>query len=522
MEQSFKDITRKVVNSFLQNILFIDDNAYQSEIRANAFDAKAISSVFAQNEKLCTVLAPSSTEDLKSCSSLFAKSDVIVLDWYLNLKNNNQIENEEADADVEEPRGVYTIDLIKTIVENASDKKLKMIIIYTGDYTNLADITKQIYDKFSDNNQFSISKSDYRVYSSNILIIIRAKSNGEDAKYNQNLRSKIIDYKNLPNEITKEFSNFVGGLLPNFALSAITAIRDNTSNILGVFSKDIDPAFLGHYVSIPDSNNAVSMLSEIFGSAITDLIDSNNFDIQTWINAWLTQNINKPFKTKIGKNELMLSKEVLKNIVESSDKEFKTKLQACFATIKGDDDHLKKDAIKLFKTKLKKPNYKLAKLVQHSNLFSTPEKEPQLTTGTIVKYKKTPKRWNFLLCIQQSCDSVRISPKEKRTFLFLPLTQDTKGEAVITEENKHLIVDNRSYSLESHKFSPTNNKETLIIAKKIKNEYVFQDSDKKQFIWVAELKKLFAQHIVSAYASQLSRVGIDNSEWIRLIGKTGK
>jgi len=142
--------------------------------------------------------------------------------------------------------------------------------------------------------------------------------------------------------------------------------------------------------------------------------------------------------------------------------------------------------------------------------------------GTIVKFQnEKDSDWKFLLCIQQSCDSVRIGKEEIRSFLFLPLVQGIKGEAVVVGENNHLIVDNKSYSIELHKFSPINETEAQIVAQFIPqvNQYAFKDITGKLFIWVAELKEMFAQHIVSAYASQLSRVGIDNSEWIRLVGK---
>ena len=188
-----------------------------------------------------------------------------------------------------------------------------------------------------------------------------------------------------------------------------------------------------------------------------------------------------------------------------------------FGDIKGNEDELKKDAINLFRISYQKPNYKLAKLIQYSNPFS-PSQKKRLTTGTIVKYKKT-NRWHFLLCIQQRCDSVRIAKEEARSVLFLPLQQKGKGEAVVVEENKHLIVDNKSYAIELHKFKPIET-DVQILAKPQGDQYVFTDIENKQYIWVAELKDMFAQHIVSAYASQLSRVGIDNSEWIRLVGKT--
>ena len=55
-------------------------------------------------------------EDLKNCSSLFAKSDVVVLDWHLDLENERPIEDAEKDADSDEPRGIYTTKLINNIL----------------------------------------------------------------------------------------------------------------------------------------------------------------------------------------------------------------------------------------------------------------------------------------------------------------------------------------------------------------------------------------------------------------------
>lgn len=526
MAQTFEDITRDVVDRFIQNILFVDDNAYPSKDRqkANAFDASKISSVFAQKGKLCTVFAPSTEEDLKNCSSLFAKSDVVVLDWYLDLENERPIEDAEKDADSEEPRGIYTLELIKNIVEDATEKKLKLIIVYTGDGAKLYGITKDIHEAIATNANYTIDEKRCQVSSANVTILVRAKDNGEkdQLKYNQDLRSKIVKYEDLPDFITAEFARSVGGLLPDFALSAITAIRDNTSNILGVFSKDIDPAFLGHYVSIPDCNDAISMLPKIFGTAVANLIETSDVDFDSWIEAWIDENI-KDSNTIINGKNIDINAEKLKCLLKSS-ADFEEKFNTSF-DIQAKKEKVNRYTADLYKIETTKlfcsekantSNYKWAKLVQHSNLFSSP-KIHRLTTGTIIKYKEEDK---FLICIQQSCDSVRISPDEERTFLFLPLVQGINGEAIVVGEQDHLIVDNKSYSIKLHRFSPNENNANITAELKENGEYVFEDTDGKQFVWVAELKELFAQHIVSAYASQLSRVGIDNSEWIRLVGKT--
>lgn len=517
MAQTFEDISKEVVNRFLQNILFIDDKAYQSDNKENEFDANKISKVFAKEGKLCTIYAPSTEGDLCACSSLFSKSDVIVLDWYLDLTTEKQEIDADVDADADEPRGYYTKKLIKEIVIDAKEDKLKLVVIYTGE-TDLHAITKDIYELIQKYGNFSLD--DCCLSSANVLILICAKYNGDEQfKHLGELKSKVVKYEELPDFITTVFARFVNGLFPNYVLSVISLIRNNTSHILNVFSKDIDAAFMGHYISIPDSSDAVFMLSKIFGAAITNLIDISNFDVKYWIESWIDENIKERTVTINGKN-VNINAEILKKIVASIDN-FETTFNNYF-DLKINEyqvDSFKKDSINLFSIgDAETSNYKWAKLVQHSNLFSSP-KVHQLRMGTILKYQNGDD-WKYLICIQQSCDSVRIQKGEERSFLFLPLIKGIKGEAVVIEGNDHLIVDGKSYSIELYKFSPINEMDTQIIAQLIDNErYIFIDKDGRQFVWLAELKEMFAQHIVSAYASQLSRVGIDNSEWIRLLGK---
>ncbi len=514
-DKSFVTLSHEIADKFIRDIVFIDEQAYGKpldrtpNVHNHEFNAREVSDSFLKKGKICAIYAPQSDADIRESVASLLKADVVVLDWDLDLEDTSDFDPMADDES--EKRGRYTKPLIKKLVDDAGKEKVKLIIIYTGE-TDIERITKEIH-QYIQNSDYVINNNNLSVQNTNLKIIVRAK---EGTKVVEHHKEKIIGYNELPGLITNEFTELTIGILPNYALSAITAIRDNTSNILGVFSKDIDPAFLGHYVSIPDCNDAIPMLSEIFGSAITDLINSENFNLKTWIDPWLTQNYKQPLSTKIGKKNVEVKESDIRNIVNSSEFKFKDKLKTAGLNISGSDDELKKDATKLFIIQSDTPNYKLAKLIQYSNLFS-PSKAPRLTTGTIVKYKKSI-NWNYLLCIQQRCDSVRV-PKEGRTFLFLPLTQDKTATAIVIGENDHMFVKNESHSIELHEFAPNKDNEPIIAKQYKQIGYAFKDKIGKYYVWVAELKEMFAQHIVAAYTSQLSRVGIDNSEWIRLIGK---
>ena len=51
------------------------------------------------------------------------------------------------------------------------------------------------------------------------------------------------------------------------------------------------------------------------------------------------------------------------------------------------------------------------------------------------------------------------------------------------------------------------------------SKYVFYSSYGETYEWVVDLKEMQAQRILNSYCAQLSRVGLNESEWLRLIAK---
>ena len=60
---------------------------------------------------------------------------------------------------------------------------------------------------------------------------------------------------------------------------------------------------------------------------------------------------------------------------------------------------------------------------------------------------------------------------------------------------------------------------TIIQASKQEDKYVFYSSYGETCEWVVDLKEMQAQRIVNNYCAQLSRVGLNESEWLRLQAK---
>ena len=54
----------------------------------------------------------------------------------------------------------------------------------------------------------------------------------------------------------------------------------------------------------------------------------------------------------------------------------------------------------------------------------------------------------------------------------------------------------------------------------VNEEYRFKESNGgKQFYWMGELRDNFSQRIINNLGSHLSRVGLDESEWLRRSAK---
>mgnify|MGYP000176391464 CR=1 FL=1 len=120
MADRFIEQSKEIANNFIQNIVFIDDKAYKNDMTNNAFSALDVSNVFAQSGKICAVYAPKSISDVNSYNTILNKADVVILDWYLDIeKEENQVEDPDADADNDDPRGEFTLKLISQGITRA-------------------------------------------------------------------------------------------------------------------------------------------------------------------------------------------------------------------------------------------------------------------------------------------------------------------------------------------------------------------------------------------------------------------
>ena len=517
----FFSISKEIANRYLQSIIFVDERAYEQEApeagNNHYFPTKRVSAAFSKNQKICSIIAPTSVREFDEYSnSLFKKSDVLVLDWYLKF-DEEVVVNEEEDAD-DNIEGKHTLRCLKGIAEDAGTEKLRLILIYTS-RDQLERISGEILSALS---IFDYKKSGYCIESpsKNVKILIRIKD--DDNEHQGEMAEYKLSPEQLPSFILDEFTLMTMGLIPNYALSCISQIRENSSKILWVMSKDLDAPFMCHKLSIPNKDDANELITECFASLLECLLSNNSNIINDWEEPWANAIINAHRNVELVTGcEIDIDVDFVKKVLLSKKDTLRKRLNEALPIGKKIKDENELEApdniIKLF---IDDADYargvkdKFATFVQRRNLVKTLDNVPMLTLGSVVKDENTNK---YFLCIQQSCDSIRV--KQPRKFLFLPLSEKVNGKeqpCIIVDSGLHLFVDLKSYNLTQYVLKPDEESKTIRAVQDGNNQYVFEVINQQYLRWICDIKKTLALRIVNQYTSQLSRVGVDQPEWVRL------
>ncbi|MDM2776675.1 response regulator receiver domain [Citrobacter sp. Cpo142] len=543
--KTFNEFSATITDHFIQNIIFIDDKAYNQNgpKDQHEFDAQEVTKIFSKKGKICAVYKPQLVSDLEYLTSIATKSDVTILDWQIVLDeefSDNDSQNDEDDAEEDDVRGVYTKKIITSLLANIDNQHcIKLILIYTGE-VDLPKIASEVDAVLTEKNisGFKINENDpCTVMSNNCKIMVISKSNGGEgrAQHLPQLADKTKTYDELPDFISLQFTEMTSGLLSNFAMESLAEIRKNFHHILTLFSKELDAAYLAHQTLLPNTYDANELLVQLLSDTFSSIIrykNLNQFLNEDKIKLWLGHNIEggvKPLYKSDGTPENVFyqrNPDVLLQLLQSNSD---VKDKFCNSLVSSDGQQLSskkidilinKYATTLFTEfeKTEEINKTFAKLCYHRSAIFSPHHLPFLTLGTVVK--STLDNGSYYICIQQRCDSVRIQNGEIRRFLFISLEKvNDGGFNFLTPDGIKLKIDKSTYSLRTVKFSG-NNGFALATKCETNNKKYFEPSyyskeHPEKFEFIVELKELYAQRIVEEYSSSLSRVGLDEPEWVR-------
>ncbi|MGA9046178.1 response regulator receiver domain [Sulfuricurvum sp.] len=494
----FLEISKGIVEDFLQTAVFLDDRAFfpnengtngiafsstteiedpvtgeittiptpqVSEQNEHDLNAKTIIDTFMQKGIVCSVIkCEESTFDAQRSNylKLMKKADIIVLDWDLFSDGGEKI-----------------VGIIKDLM-SADEQlhELRSIVVYTA---NDLETVKARFETegltFEDYLSHNKRYTAISLWNKNSSII----SSDRKANFTE-IVDKCID----------EFTETFHGIVPNVAMAAIAEVRKNTHKFLGKLNQSLDPAYLSHRSLLETPDEAEEHLEEIIIDEIDSILKTNKVGENAKFE--IIQHAN------ILQNKTYRSKDFKKCIENGTEKEY----------IKGKNTTQKKadlaaDVKECFTSKwfdnVELSNKSETDYAVISSQISNYGKPSHLTLGVIVEFEN-----NKYLCLQPRCDSVRL--KRKTEFIFVKLTPDENIFDVILNDGSKFKL---QYGLKNRQyFSFTPNENNKVMFSDFKN---IQET--KEFKYITTLKKSHAQRIANEFSAYISRIGLNESEYIR-------
>ncbi len=565
----FMDYSKEVITNFLQTVVIVDDEAFLDENckvptpeeqgilpstlgrgdigtdtaltetgrELHQLDAKQLSDKFASLGLMCTALRPTDGEIIHY-KPVLKKADIVILDWRL----------QEGDD------GSTVKNLIQDIIKDSegnTQKSLRNIVIYSGE-NNLKEKLESVKAHLESDLGNPTSMNDFSLTYDKLQIKIYAKeATQREPKDTDILKSE----ENLVDAIIDDFTSQVAGLVPNMAITSLTQIRNNTHKMLGVFSKELDAAYLSHRALLPNTLDAESFILDIFISELQSILEDSEIvnsvinikQIMSWINHEFDEERlrifffngaydlsdeakNNIIKQKLGlrndnwdgdiesiQNSVLSKKEKLYEVIRKILEKGFEKIKCQF--LKGKDEQGKDLEPRHFTKYLYSNPENALQMEEKLSILSSMQTKytkplPYMTLGTVIKDQTTS---CYFLCIVPRCDAARVG-SGNTSFLFLPLTLDDEHFELIVQDDNH-----KKFSIE-YKIKKlitinlkktTGNNITPLKAQEEDSNYIFVDVNDRKYKWIADVKRDKAQAISNKFAAQLSRVGFNESEYLR-------
>ncbi|HDS1818078.1 TPA: hypothetical protein QEM96_002734 [Pseudomonas putida] len=488
---------------------------------AHRLDVRKISDSFAENGIACAFVLPddSDTDEtsvLRRVLNAAKISDIVVIDWYLQGSSP-----------------VLTMKLLAAIAaQDASESgRMRMICVYTGQPLSegiFLDVKKALSDG-------GISLTDaadvqFCAKGNNCLVTVLNKVD--------------VPPVNLPEAVTRLFTRLANGLVPSFALAAVGAIRKNTHHMVTRFGGVLDSAYIANRLITNPPGDVAELMRELLVAECDNALGLDrvaddyleNESVAKWLN-FKQESFTVP-QYKIGKGDSKQVVNVDRNVIDGllnfgiRDRDF---------TVDG-------------KTFIDFPEYQRNKIAValsggveaatnaenefsrlvvfrreafgHSNLVSDANWKPSLTTGTVLRLQQEG-RTRYLMCLTPACDALRI--KEPRPFVFLEgLASNQPYNLVIKDldgSSIGLYFDKKHPLISTFHFAPDEETQRVrAVEEKIEGEasrYSFKSmpGDSLSFSWLGEIRYGRAVSEMAGLASNWMRIGIIDSEYLRLAGK---
>lgn len=495
---------------------------------------------------VCSVVNPTENrEEVKNgIIEASKRADIISLDWNMQT------------GDISDD-GKLAIEIIQGILreDNAIGGRLRLISIYTG-----VTVKDYVLNKIKTNlESFDIhltitADTNALIYKNIVRIIWILKDEGMSSHTNS---VKEVD---LPSKLLKEFSKLSSGLLTNVALATIASLRDSTHHVLSKFSQKMDGPYLYHHASLDGNTDAkdyaISVIQSTLKNEVGKVKINENYISNSHIDNTLSTLLSNTNDIKLSIDEnksINIELDDVKTIVKTGFNAWMTgwnKKNDKKADYILEDEHIKNiknNFLKIFEQSL-------GNATELNNEFSfitsTKSSErsaihqsiaPRLDLGSIIHQEKED---IYYLCLQATCDTVRIKKPYNR-FFFIPLegTKNKNPTIVIPHKKNHevdeligLRIPRKCYTTSVSLGFDINKAQYIeipydsvrkgfyFLANPVNKQHQLQETPastkkekninpyEREYRWLANLKHRKALNIAQQISQQISRVGLDEYE----------
>ncbi len=464
-------------------------------------NVKPLVDTFAEKGIVCGVIAPEPGASIVEITTRAAdRSDIVILDWQINRDD-----------------GRTAVAIISKLVTMDCGERLRTIAIYTGEKT-LTDIGQKVADalraigKIPDEDEWKVV-----LKVGHTRVSIYAKS-GTDLP--AHLKARSVSETELPRSMISDFATMTNGLVPAIALTALAALRTNASRILDKYHAGLDAPFLSHRACLPHPDDSSRHLAAGIAAEAASVMESAVYARgPAGIDAimdWVVDSFGVPPEFVFGPTKKLNSTQI-KSLFENgfeSMKSLSDKITGDLGALTGVISGGKNDCDVL--------DLEFAWLTGFRTVFDD-SPPPVLRLGTVIRKrrKRSPKGdCGLFLCMRPRCDCVRLKGAEH--FHCLPLAELPKDKTVQLPVRTHGDAFGRySVSMKPAEwqlltFSPSEAGRAVTAMKDTSTgTFCFKGPKKAVYDWVGELKPEFAQRIANRLAAQMSRVAVNNTEWLR-------
>ena len=458
----------------------------------HTLNARPVINSFSALGMICGVVGTT-----KSAKKVMRKADIVVLDWLL-----------------QEDDPQHTLNLLSDLLTAEVDRNsLRLVAIYTGE-ARLEDICAAVIAELRETGLDPVeNESKTEISYRHGRVVLYAKSNVNLA---EPLKERSVAEGDLPDRLVEDFSAMTEGLLPSIALTSLTAVREGEHRILDQFCAGLDPAFLAHRACISNPDDAerqiVNHVSEELRGLMDDAVAAESPAGADAVEGCIRCESRGTEGFVFGGRNLTLKQTITlatKGLKASVLKD--NAFEGLSAGFSGGE------AVDLV-------DERLAWIMSFRTVFDAPP--PTLWLGSVVTEMEDGGKEKHLICMRPRCDCVRLEKKTSFFFLQLVEPKGAKEQLVVRlgdEEFKRLGIELDPAGWVRRKFDPSGGKRSVIATRRESDgDFEFEDTCGKRYMWQGELKTEYAQRIAQTFATKLSRVAVDESEWLRRMAGTGR